>query len=120
MRLLNKGEPSGQVREAILADEANGDLVGSESLPDLGLEVSKSVALEVGSQRQVLVQVPQERLNGTEVASQLGGDGVKLLVLHFLGLFRHSNAMKITEARQAPRDSNNDFRPGGGNGGAEL
>ena len=102
MRLLDEGKPSGQVRQSILADKANGDLVGPQSLPDLGLELSESVALEVRPQRQVLVQVPQEGLNGAEVAGQLAGDGFELLVLHFAWLIMTQMAMKTEEARQAP------------------
>lgn len=121
MRLLDEGEPSGQVGQSILADEANGDLIGPQSLPDLGLELSQSVALEVRPQRQVLVQVPQEGFNGAEVAGQLAGDGFKLLVLHFLGCFSTNCDEDRRSKNKLYRDSNDDFRRfGGGNGGALL
>ena len=41
--------------------------VGSESLPGLGFEVSKSIAFQVGSQSKMLIQVPQKRLDGAEI-----------------------------------------------------
>lgn len=100
VRLLDESEPSSQVGKSISSNGTNGDLVGPQSLPDLGLELSQSVALKIGSKSQVLVQIPHERLNGAEIAGQLAGNGLELVVLHLFGLCECRSQQKMKCKKQ--------------------
>lgn len=86
VRLLDESEPTGQVGKPIASNEANGNLVGPKRLPNLGLDVGDAVTLEVRSESQVLVEVPQLGLNGAEVAPKLRRQQLELLVLHIDGV----------------------------------
>ena len=82
VRLLDESEPSCQVGKGVLANETNGGLVSTQGLPDLGLKLAEAVPFEVRSQGQVLVQIPEMSLDGTEISAQFDWKLCEILVLH--------------------------------------
>lgn len=65
--ILDELEPSGDVGVGALSDEANGDLVGAESSPDLLVSLAQVVASKVGSESEVLVEISGQGTESLEV-----------------------------------------------------
>jgi hypothetical protein len=65
--ILDKLEPSGDVGVGALSDEANGDLVGAESSPDLLVGLAQTVTSKVGSESEVLVKLSGQGTESLEV-----------------------------------------------------
>ena len=80
--LLDVSEPSVEVGERAALDEGDGGAVATESEPDLGVEVAKGVAVEVGAQDEVLVESLQAGLDCAEVRSEEGLERLELVQLH--------------------------------------
>jgi hypothetical protein len=65
--ILDELEPSGDVGVGALSDEANGDLVGAESSPDLLVGLAQGVTSKIGSESEVLVKISGQGTESLEV-----------------------------------------------------
>jgi len=82
MLFLHKGEPSGKVGVRSLAHNPDGRLVRPENRPDLSVDFAQTIAIQIGSECEVLVESSEMSLDGLEVTSKARDNAEKLVGCH--------------------------------------